>query len=278
MNLTSLSRARKNQSLLPKERELLAATVGIARYRVLTRWPLTVAFGPQAWLPGVLGAVVAMVIAFKHGVLFALTAAVVAGAALTLSVAAHEVGHLLTSRHARGVSPRMLLMRSSGGASIVEGRFEEARGAAIFAAGGPLATFFVTIAVVDVARLLPFGAVAIGLYATALVNLPMLLVNLLPIAPMDGYALLRSAIWAGTGSRAEAERRAIEWSRVVLVSGLSVAVLILSVDRLSAVLAVVLLTTLTAQHHVAARPAAEKPAENARARAPETALLWADTG
>ncbi len=208
MKLTSPFLARENRSLLPKEQRLLAATVGTQRYRVLTRRPLTVAFGPQSWLPGVLGAVVAASVSFKHGLWFVLAAAAVAGAALMLSVAAHEVGHFLASRHARGVRPRMLLMRSSGGVSIVEGRFEEARGAAIFAAGGPLGTVFVTIAIFDVARLLPSGGLPIGLYAAALVNLLMLLVNLLPVAPMDGYALFRSGIGPGqeVGPRQSAGR------------------------------------------------------------------------
>jgi Zn-dependent protease len=118
----------------------------------------------------------------------------------------------------------------------------------------------VTIAAVSAAGLIPFGAVAAGLFAAALVNVVMLVVNLLPVAPMDGYALFRSVIWAETGSRVEAERRAIEWSRVVLVSGLSIAVLVLAVDRLSGVLVLIMLTTLTAQHHLAVRAAAARPA------------------
>ena len=52
-----------------------------------------------------------------------------------------------------------------------------------------------------------------GETAPAALNTLVLLVNLLPVAPSDGYALFRSALWAETGSRAEAERRAIAWSR-----------------------------------------------------------------
>ena len=123
-----------------KERELLAATVGDGRYRVLTRWPLTVAFGPRAWLPGLAGALLAFGMLHGRGTLAGLGAAAIAGVALLLGIAVHEAGHLFASQGVLGVNPRMLLMRSSGGVSIVEGRFKEPRGAAHFAAGGPIAT------------------------------------------------------------------------------------------------------------------------------------------
>ncbi len=247
-------------SLSAKEQMLLADTVGAGEYRVVTRWPLTVAFGPHAWLPAFGGAVCGFAFSYRHGLWFGLTAALVAGGAQMVSLAAHEAGHLLSSRSAHGVRPRMLLMRSSGGVAIIEGRFTEPRGAAAFAAGGPIATIVITIVLALAAVLVSPSSVSIGLLVAAFLNMLILAVNLLPVAPTDGYALFRSAVWAETGSRAEAERRALEWSRVVLASGLLVALLILAADKLFGVLAVVMLITLTAQHHVVARRAAEKPA------------------
>jgi Zn-dependent protease len=249
-----------DSTLSAKEQALLADTVGAGRYRVVTRWPLTVAFGPYAWLPALGGAVCGFALSYRHGLWFGLIAAAVAGVAQMVSLAAHEAGHLLSSRGARGVSPRMLVMRSSGGVAIVEGRFMEPRGAAAFAAGGPIATVVFTIVLVLAAVFVSPGSVSIGLLVAAFLNTLILAVNLLPVAPTDGYALFRSAVWAETGSRAEAERRALAWSRVVLASGLFVAVLVLGIDKLYGVLAVVILVTLTVQHHVVARRAAENPA------------------
>jgi Zn-dependent protease len=246
--------------LSAKEQALLADTVGAGRYRVVTRWPLTVAFGPHAWLPAFGGGVCGFALSYRHGLWFALVAASVAGAAEMVSLATHEAGHLLSSRVAPGVSPRMLLMRSSGGVAIVEGRFTEPGGAAAFAAGGPIATVVFTIVLVLAAVLVAPSSVSLGLLVAAFLNTLILAVNLLPVAPTDGYALFRSAVWAETGSRAEAECRALAWSRVVLAWGLSVALLVLAVDKLYGVLAVVMLSSLTAQHHLVASRATQNRA------------------
>jgi Zn-dependent protease len=240
-------------SLSKNERELLAATVGIGRYRVVTRWPFTVAFGPRAWLPGAAGAFMAFVVLDRQGVIPALVGAAIAGVALLLSIAAHEVGHLVASQGVLGVSPRMLLMRSSGGVSIVEGRFAEPRGAARFAAGGPIASLIFTAALVAAGLLVPAGLLGVGLLVPAILNGAMVGVNLLPVAPTDGYALFRSAVWEKVGSRAEAERRAIAWSRVVIAVGLSLSLLVFETNKLYGVLAIVMLISFTAQHHIVAR-------------------------
>ena len=179
---------------------MLAATVGEGRYRVLTRWPLTVAFGPRAWLPGLAGALLAFGLLHGRGLLAGLGAAAIAGVALLLGIAVHEAGHLVASRDVLGVRPRMLLMRSSGGVSIVEGRFEEPNGAARFAAGGPIATVIFTAALGAAALLVPAGPLRVGLLVPAILNGAMLGVNLLPVAPTDGYALLRSAVWEKVGA------------------------------------------------------------------------------
>ena len=87
----------------------------------------------------------------------------------------------------------------------------------------------------------------------AILNGAMLGVNLLPVAPTDGYALFRSAVWEKVGSRAEADRRAIAWSRVVIAVGLSISILVFATNKLYGVLAIVMLISFTAQHHIVAR-------------------------
>jgi Zn-dependent protease len=244
---------RSSSPLSDKERELLAATVGDGRYRVLTRWPLTVAFGPRAWLPGLAGALLAFGMLHGRGPLAGLGAAAIAGVTLLLGIAVHEAGHLVASQGVLGVKPRMLLMRSSGGVSIVEGRFAEPRGAARFAAGGPIASLIFTAALVAAGLLVPAGLLGVGLLVPAILNGAMVGVNLLPVAPTDGYALFRSAVWEKVGSRAEAERRAIAWSRVVIAVGLSLSLLVFETNKLYGVLAIVMLISFTAQHHIVAR-------------------------
>ena len=197
-------------------------------------------FAPRAWLPGLAGAVLAFAMLHGQGLLAGLGAAAIAGVALLLGIAVHEAGHLVASRDVLGVRPRMLLMRSSGGVSIVEGRFKEPSGAARFAAGGPIATLIFTTALAAAALLVPAGPLSVGLLVPAILNGAMLGVNLLPVAPTDGYALFRSAVWEKVGSRAQAERCAIAWSRVVIAVGLSISVLVFAMNKLYGVLATVI--------------------------------------
>jgi Zn-dependent protease len=241
---------------------LLEATIGVDRYRVLTRRPVTVLVGPRGYLPGLCGGLVAFAITYsRDGALSATATGIIGGLALLFSLAVHEGGHLLFSRAARGVEPRLLVMRSSGGVSIVQGRCEDARGAALFAAGGPIASLILTAAFIEVALVAPWEPLRIGLLLAAMLNVLLLIVNLLPVAPMDGFALFRAGVWAEVGSRAEAERRAITWSRVVLFSGLSLSLMVLTTDRLGGAAALCVIGTLTAQHRAAARRAAEATAD-----------------
>jgi Zn-dependent protease len=237
----------------PREVKLLEATVGPGRYRVLTRRPLTIAFGPKAYAPALMSAVFAFVFEVRVGPGAAVVSAAIAGVALAFGLAVHEAGHLLFGRRVRGVIPRILLLRSSGGASIVEGRFQDARGAAVYAAGGPAATVTLTLVYLDIATIVPWQPVTIGFLLPAVLSTLMLVINLIPVAPTDGYALLRSALWAETGSRAEAERRAIAWSRAVLAVGLVVALLLVAHHQLAALTVFFALATLTVQHHAVAR-------------------------
>src|SRR4051794_40644092 len=179
----------RSTSLSDADLALLEATIGVDRYRVLARRPLTILMGPRAYLPGVCGALIAFAIAYPHGRFDAVTSAIIGGLALLVSLAVHEAGHLLFSRSAKGIEPRLLVMRSSGGVSIVEGRCEDARGAAMFAAGGPIASIVLTIVYVWAGLAIPWEPLQIGLLLAAMLNLLLLIVNLLPVAPMDGFAL-----------------------------------------------------------------------------------------
>ena len=232
-----------------KETELMEA-IGMEPCPVLTRRPLTIAVQRYYYLPGLVVGMIAFGISYRHGALIALAAGAVAALALTVSLAAHEVGHLVFGRHVKGITPRLLLLRSTGGVSIVEGRYENAGGAALFAAGGPLATLAVIVIYLVAGLLLP-APFATSLLLPAVLNLALLGVNLLPVAPTDGYMLFRSALWASIGNRPEAERRAIRWSRRVVAYGVFVSLLLFSVQPEAGVIALILCGTFALQHHSA---------------------------
>jgi len=248
-------RRRHHSQLRPdaSEARLLEATVGPGRYRVLTRWPLTIALGPRAYAPALLCALAAMGIELGHGLGAAMVAGAIAGSSFGVALAAHEAGHLLCGRRLRGLVPRILLLRGSGGAAIVEGRFSDPRDAAVFAAGGPLASAALTLVYATAAVLAPWPAVRAGFLVPIVVNVILLAINLLPVAPSDGYALLRSRLWAATGSRREGERQAIAWSRAVLGFGLVVSLELSAASSLAAATALFTVVTLTIQHHAVAR-------------------------
>jgi len=235
-----------------RETELLGAA-GFKPCRVLIRRPLTIAAERHAYVPGLIAGLITFGVVYPHGLPVALAASALAAAALALSLVAHEAGHLLAARRVRGLTAGLLVMRPSGCVSIVEGRYADPRAAALFAAGGPLATLAVAVAYLTTALLLPVGAFATALIVPGVLNLMLLGVNLLPVAPMDGYMLMRSLLWARAGNRAEAETRAIRWSAQVLGLGILLSLLVFFGNERSGLIALFLVTTLGAQHYVASR-------------------------
>ena len=95
----------------------------------------------------------------------------------------------------------------------------------------------------------PTGPFATALLVPAVLATVLALINLLPVAPMDGWLLLRSAEWARHGSRAEAERRALQWSRCLLVYAMLAASLIVFTDRIAGMIATMVCACFVIQHH-----------------------------
>jgi Zn-dependent protease len=142
----------------------------------------------------------------------------------------------------------MLVLLPGGGLTVVEGRHEDPGGAALFAAGGPLASI-ATIPPLAAAGLLLPGPFASAVLVPAVLTGCLALVNLLPVAPMDGWLLLRSALWAKHGSRIEGERRAMQWSRCMLAWGLLAASIVLMSNRIAGVAAIFACGMFIIQHH-----------------------------
>jgi Zn-dependent protease len=252
--LVRLGRGRILAPMNERETALLDSIgMGSSTARVLTRRPLTIAFSRNSWLPSSAVGMLVVAICAHHGVLVAFAAGAVAALALMAGIVAHELGHLFAGRWARGVEPRMLLVRATGGVAIVEGRYEDPRGAAVFALGGPIASFAISVAYLAAGLLLPAGPFRVALLLPAVLTFSLLLVNLLPTAPTDGYLLVRSLLWRDLGSREEAERRALQWSRAVIVWALLAALLLFGVNQGYGLAAVFLLGALAMQHHATVR-------------------------
>jgi Zn-dependent protease len=216
--------------------------------RVLVRRPCTIAWGRHAYLPCLAGAAIAFGVSYRHGALPAAVAGGLSAFVLTAALLAHELGHLLFARRSRGVRPRMLVLLPRGGLTVVEGRHEDPAGAALFAAGGPLASIATVPPLVAAGLMLP-GPFASTLLVPAVLTACLALVNLLPVAPMDGWLLLRSALWAKHGSRSEGERRALRWSRCLLVWGLPVVSILLITNRAAGIAAIFAWSMFIVQHH-----------------------------
>jgi len=234
------------------ETEFLEAAGIKASCRVLTRRPLTIAFSRWFWMPAFCLGILVDERWYRVGPYSAFAAAIICACALVLGPIVHEGGHLFCARKVKGITPRVLLVRSVGGVAIVEGRYQDARGAALFAAGGLLGTLAYVAGLLTLGLLVPGAPFKMALLLPALINAGLLAVNLVPVAPSDGYLIFRSGLWASLGSRADAEARALRWSRGILVLCSCFALALFTRDTKNGLLALGLLATLVASHRVAA--------------------------
>ncbi|HWE82262.1 MAG TPA: hypothetical protein VG265_11470 [Gaiellaceae bacterium] len=247
------------EALNEREFALLEATGLGTKARVLLRGPVTVAVAPLGWISGLAAALLAFALGSGHQFGWEVAGSLVAALLMVASLVAHEYGHLVLARHAKGITPRMIVVRASGGVAVVEGRYEDARGAALFAAGGPIATALVSVLLLVAAALVP-APLRDGFLVPAALNALQLVLNLIPIAPTDGYLLFRSGVWAGIGNRAEAERRALDWSRAVVMWAAFVGLSVLARGSRYALVTLFFVGTLALQHHSVARRMGAKKA------------------
>jgi Zn-dependent protease len=245
--------ARRCARLRPSDHEaaLLSAAGLAVSFRVVMRRPVTILVGRGFYLPALVAALITLELWHRHGLAVAGIAAAIAGPALALALLAHECGHLLAARRVKGIVPRLIVMRQSSAIAVVEGRFEDAAGEALFAAGGLLATVAVELALVAAAATVPGDPVKLGLMGAAILNAVLLAVNVLPVAPTDGYVLFCALLWSRNGCRAAAERCAARWSWCLLAVLLSAALTLSLHDPKAGAAALLLTAVFTLQHGVA---------------------------
>ena len=130
---------------------------------------------------------------------------VVAALLMFVSVLIHELAHSLVAL-SRGIRVQGITLFLLGGVSSLKAEARGARDEFIISVVGPLASlalvgflWLALLAFQDTDRPLP--AV---LSFLALVNMGLAVFNLLPAYPLDGGRVLRSAVWAATGSFSKA--------------------------------------------------------------------------
>lgn len=151
-------------------------------------------------------------------------------AMLSVSILAHEIGHVFAARAMGAECPEILLVPWGGLAPVEPSRWERddhsaAQQDLIAALAGPLVNFLVCVATVSVLiawkipitpLLVPFHPPAPdtpGVFAVSLLfwlNWVLLTFNLIPSFPMDGGRILRSILWKFLGYR-----QAVLWAAMV---------------------------------------------------------------
>ncbi len=128
-------------------------------------------------------------------------AGVVAALGLFVSVLIHELSHSLVAMRL-GLGVESITLFIFGGVSTIEDESEEPKDEFLVSFVGPLTSFIIAAIAWALVQLTNPGDTVPGaiLGYLALINVLLGAFNLLPGFPLDGGRVLRSAIWAVTGS------------------------------------------------------------------------------
>jgi Zn-dependent protease/CBS domain-containing protein len=166
----------------------------------------------------VLGIVVLLVFGLAGGLLPAqfpgeagiayVAAAVAATLLFVLSLLAHELGHAVVATRNR-IEVEGITLWLLGGVANLRGQAANAATDFRIAAVGPLISFLLGVAFFGATWLsVDIGApelVSGVLGYLASINILLAVFNLIPAAPLDGGRILRAALWAWRGDRAQAQ-------------------------------------------------------------------------
>ncbi len=118
---------------------------------------------------------------------------------LYLSVLLHEASHAFMARH-YGYRVRSITLHFLGGMTAVESEATKPRQEFMIAVVGPLTSIGVGLAALGLWFVTPDGLLLLTVQALALANLLVGVLNLVPGLPLDGGRVLKSVVWAVTGS------------------------------------------------------------------------------
>ncbi len=150
------------------------------------------------------------------------TASVLSALALFVSVLIHELAHSLVAQ-ARGMAVSSITLFLFGGVSNLQQEPEQPKTEFVMAIVGPLSSLGLAGIFWGLTRLVsPDSIIGALVGYLALINLVLAIFNLLPGFPLDGGRVLRSIIWASTGSLIKATNtaaftgRLIGWMLIIL--------------------------------------------------------------
>jgi Zn-dependent protease len=131
----------------------------------------------------------------------------IAAILLSVSVVVHELAHSLVAR-SRGIEVDGINLFILGGVSNLDADSRRARDEFLIAIVGPLTSLMISVILWGVASVLSGGSSPINavIWYLGIVNFFLGIFNLLPVFPLDGGRVLRSIIWAATGSYGWATR------------------------------------------------------------------------
>ncbi|MDP2916728.1 MAG: site-2 protease family protein [Dehalococcoidia bacterium] len=171
---------------------------------ILISWSLAQGFFPQIapglsmgtyWIAGVIGALL-----------------------LFVSVLLHELAHSIVA-NARGLRVHSITLFIFGGVSNIEGEPERPQVELVMSIVGPLTSLVLAGIFYGFYMALGTsyrgGALSAVLYYLAYVNGLLAVFNILPGLPLDGGRVLRSIIWAATGSLSKATNIASTTGRII---------------------------------------------------------------
>ncbi|MFR9802397.1 site-2 protease family protein [Pseudonocardia sp. RS010] len=180
----------------------------VAGVPVGLHWSVLVVVALLAWLLAA-GVLPPAAPGTPSGVLWAVAA--VAGVLFMVTIAAHELAHVLVA-HRFGVDVRRVTLWIIGGISEMVGRPRGPRALALVALAGPVVSAglgggFLALAALGRAEGWPAVVVA-ALGWLGSVNVLLAVFNLLPAAPLDGGRVLEGLVWGITGDRERGRRAA----------------------------------------------------------------------
>lgn len=117
-----------------------------------------------------------------------------------LSVLLHEMSHAIAARRF-GIPVHSITLSFFGGATEIEGDADRPWPEFLIAVVGPITSLAVGGALIPVAAAIDGGVLKLAVGGLSATNIFVGMLNLLPGLPFDGGRVLRSAIWAVTGSR-----------------------------------------------------------------------------
>ena len=134
---------------------------------------------------------------------------------LLASLLAHELAHSIIAK-ARGFAVEGITLFLIGGVSNIKIEAEQAFDEFVISAVGPATSFVISGALWLALLGVRDGTLLHGVvFYLAFINLLIGAFNLLPAFPLDGGRVLRSIVWAGTGSMARATRVAATWGQII---------------------------------------------------------------